>query len=82
MTAVEKKRQDLEGFEPRFGEAKLESTAIQEETTLHPRVFIFHAQAVDPHRLQIVVSDFFSRTFQCSLTVDQIEDLVSHGHRI
>lgn len=70
---MEKKRRDLKGFEPRFGEAKLESAAIPEKTT--PRVFIFHAQAVDPHRLQIVVSDFYSRTFHCSLTVDQIEDL-------
>jgi hypothetical protein len=66
----------FEGFEPIFGEPKVEWAVAQDSLPLRP--FLFHARASDPSQLRIHVTDFHSNTWEALLSVVQLEDMVSH----
>lgn len=65
----------FEGFEPIFGEPKVEWVAAQDSLPLRP--FLFHAHAPDPSHLRIHVTDFHSSTWEAVRSVVQLEDMVS-----
>ncbi|KAE7998360.1 hypothetical protein FH972_002913 [Carpinus fangiana] len=63
----------FEGFEPIFGEPKVEWVASQDSLPLRP--FLFHARAPDPSHLRIHVTDFHSNTWEAIRSVVQLEDM-------
>lgn len=63
----------FEGFEPIFGEPKVEWAAAQDSLPLLS--FLFHARAPDPSHLRIHVTDFHSNTWEAVRSVVQLEDM-------
>ncbi|KAK9058351.1 hypothetical protein SSX86_023192 [Deinandra increscens subsp. villosa] len=59
---------DLGNFEALFGEPKVEPDSIH-------RPFLFQVDAPDPRQLRVVVTDFFSTTFQALRSIQQLDDM-------
>ncbi|KAG7982878.1 hypothetical protein I3843_04G075200 [Carya illinoinensis] len=63
----------FEGFEPIFGEPKVQWATAQDSLSLRPFLFLVHAP--DPSHLRIHVTDFNSNTWEAVRSVVQLEDM-------
>ncbi|KAK8959503.1 hypothetical protein KSP40_PGU021093 [Platanthera guangdongensis] len=66
----------LDEFEPIFGEAEPELEDGAAFGGAFRRPFLFYAHLLDSSHLEVLASDFHSHTFECVLTVLEIDDLV------
>ncbi|KAK8928488.1 hypothetical protein KSP39_PZI017403 [Platanthera zijinensis] len=62
-------------FEPIFGEAEPELEDGAAFGGAFRRPFLFYAHLLDSSHLEVLASDFHSHTFECVLTVLEIDDL-------
>lgn len=65
----------LEGFEPVFGSAQLESSSSSSSVDADP-MFLFCLQPKGDDHLEVYVTDFHANTWYCDMSTEFLEDKV------
>jgi hypothetical protein len=67
----------LEGFEPVFGSAQLESSSSSSASSVAADpMFLFCLQPKGDDHLQVYVTDFHANTWYCDMSTEFLEDKV------
>lgn len=66
----------LEGFEPVFGSAQLESSSSSSSSVDADPKFLFCLQPKGDDHLEVYVTDFHANTWWCDMSTEFLEDKV------